>query len=485
MKYDCIIIGSGISGLSAALILALNGKKVAIIEKNNRTALLLRQYQRQGVWCNPGFHYTGGFKPSGFLSVFFRYLGLYDRIQTLSMDPEKYDIVSVSEGKDFCFPIGLERVRDSLCERFPRSREIINKYIEYIEVINKKTFFLNCNLDFGKHPRDLLNNDTLREFLQKGGAEEGLIQLLGNYGYSLYGSHDFEVPFYLHAWVIGEFYQSANTVIRGGDAIAEAFDARCREEGVDFYLGQPAISLKIDDNHCLKGVVVEGGNVIESDNCICTIHPQLLEDIGPKNDKFSSFYKRLKDFDNTYSPFVIHLKTEKIPKKIVNSNYYSLDNLNSKNFIGIMSNNQDKMESGKKSITVISSCCQKQLSQIFDEKNQNFDNIYADLKRKETEKIFQSVMTIFPELKGNCQIVDSASPLTYQRYTGTVNGSIYGIKQTVKQSSLSSVTPIKGLFLAGQSIKVPGIMGSVVSSFLSVLNILEPKQLWEKVQKCL
>jgi all-trans-retinol 13,14-reductase len=37
MKYDYVIIGAGVSGMTAALILAKNGFDVALVEKSNNT----------------------------------------------------------------------------------------------------------------------------------------------------------------------------------------------------------------------------------------------------------------------------------------------------------------------------------------------------------------------------------------------------------------------------------------------------------------
>ena len=36
MKYDCIVVGAGICGLSAANYLATRGKLVLVIEKSNQ-----------------------------------------------------------------------------------------------------------------------------------------------------------------------------------------------------------------------------------------------------------------------------------------------------------------------------------------------------------------------------------------------------------------------------------------------------------------
>ena len=48
MKYDVIIVGSGIGGLTAGLRLALNGKKVAVFEKHYIPGGYATNFSRKG-----------------------------------------------------------------------------------------------------------------------------------------------------------------------------------------------------------------------------------------------------------------------------------------------------------------------------------------------------------------------------------------------------------------------------------------------------
>jgi len=48
-KYDNIVIGSGISGLTIALLLGMNGHSVLLLEKNTRIGGSLARFYRQGI----------------------------------------------------------------------------------------------------------------------------------------------------------------------------------------------------------------------------------------------------------------------------------------------------------------------------------------------------------------------------------------------------------------------------------------------------
>lgn len=60
-RYNSIIVGGGISGLTLALLLAANGKKVLLLEKAPMIGGGLCRFYKNGVPFDTGFHFTGGF----------------------------------------------------------------------------------------------------------------------------------------------------------------------------------------------------------------------------------------------------------------------------------------------------------------------------------------------------------------------------------------------------------------------------------------
>ena len=59
-NIDSVVIGSGISGLTTAALLAKNGHSVVILEKDGKPGGALRRFSRSGIPFDIGFHYTGG-----------------------------------------------------------------------------------------------------------------------------------------------------------------------------------------------------------------------------------------------------------------------------------------------------------------------------------------------------------------------------------------------------------------------------------------
>jgi len=487
-KYDCIVIGSGVSGLTAALLLSQHGKRVALIEQFSNIAPLIRRFKRGDVWCDPGFHYTGGLEESGTLATLLRCVGVYDKIQPIPMNPDGFDILSINEEAEYKMPYGYDRLQVYLSERFPSSAKAIKLYIKKLEDIQQNTAFTNLDLEFNQFSADVYKNQSLEEFLKEVGAEESLIGLLGFHGQVLYGCHASEVPLYIHAYIMGSFYQSSSMIMNGGNAIVKAFDTQIKKSSIDLYTNSTVTGFDIDHQKNIKAVYTKEGKRFECDTCICSIHPQLLIDMLAQSPVRPAFLNRLKSIENTTSPFVLFLDSDILPAKITQTNYYKFqsnyDGAANSDHIAFMASNQDAESKGRRSLAVIKPIQDGLFDNYFGQDYfENFEQ-YTEIKNKFTESVQDQIHRIFPELKGHARLVDVATPVTYNRYTKTVMGSMYGAKQTVNRRALTTRSSIRGLYLAGQSIQL-GLMGAVVSGFMAVGNIVDEEKLRNQIKECL
>ena len=113
--YDFVVIGAGAAGITSAITLARNGHRVALVEKRERTAPLLRGFSRKGIHFDTGFHYTGGLGPGEPLDLFFRYLGLADHLVTFPFPGAGFRRLSLRRDRfEFQLPYGYELLREGL-----------------------------------------------------------------------------------------------------------------------------------------------------------------------------------------------------------------------------------------------------------------------------------------------------------------------------------------------------------------------------------
>ena len=77
-----------------------------------------------------------------------------------------------------------------------------------------------------------------------------------------------------------------------------------------------------------------------------------------------------------------------------------------------------------------------------------------------------SEYTRFPGLRGKVKLIDTFTPKTITRYTGHINGAVYGCPEKVKDGK----THLGNVFLCGTDQGFLGITGSMLSG-ISMANL--------------
>ncbi|MDR1305155.1 MAG: FAD-dependent oxidoreductase, partial [Verrucomicrobiales bacterium] len=75
-KYDAVIIGAGVAGMSSALLLARRGWRVALLEQGRQLAPLIAGFDRAGAHFETGVHYSSCLGAGEVGRFFFEQLGV-------------------------------------------------------------------------------------------------------------------------------------------------------------------------------------------------------------------------------------------------------------------------------------------------------------------------------------------------------------------------------------------------------------------------
>ncbi|WP_072738869.1 phytoene desaturase family protein [Rhodococcus triatomae] len=127
-KWDALVVGSGLGGLSAAAYLAASGRRVLLLERYSALGGSSHVFRRRGAWeFDCGVHYVGDVGPDGIVTAMMRGLALDDRIQWLPMDAEGFDRVI---GPDFQLrvPVGWDAFLDELLAAFPEEQRAARRF---------------------------------------------------------------------------------------------------------------------------------------------------------------------------------------------------------------------------------------------------------------------------------------------------------------------------------------------------------------------
>ena len=92
--FDILVIGSGLAGLVSALILAKEGLKVCVLEKNNQFGGNLQTFSRDKLIFDSGVHYLGGLSEGQNLNRYFKWLEIFDELKLSKLDDDGFDRIT-------------------------------------------------------------------------------------------------------------------------------------------------------------------------------------------------------------------------------------------------------------------------------------------------------------------------------------------------------------------------------------------------------
>lgn len=493
MRYDCLIIGGGVSGMTAAIIAAAKGLRVALVEKSKRTAPTIRGFERNGLFFDTGFHYTGSLNQGEPLDTFFRHLGLSDRIDKVPLDEDGFDFFRCLEPSfEFRFPWGYERIGEKLRGVFPKDRAAIERYLHAVRQAFQAQPYINLDAPMDNGRLSMVHGPSLKEFLNALTGNEMLKCILSMHCL-LYGVFPDEASFLGHAFVAGSYYQSANGIKGGGLSLAEAFDSRLKELGVDVFCGTEVKEILVGDDNTLSGVRCGDDTILQCTHCVATIHPRQLLELGPPSAFRKAYRRRLELLEDTCSALIVYAKTALPVKSIERANLFlfpapsfpdgqangPIDNKP----LFVAGARQDRGDPLPGGCIVV--CPVPHLGVEWTPATLPLDDpeAYRRFKADASEQIAAHLENAWPEFQDIITPVECATPLTLRRYTNSPLGSLYGVKHRIEQYNPIPTTRIKGLVLAGQSITAPGILGAVVSGFLACGNIFGHGRLREELKE--
>ena len=130
MKYEVVIIGSGLGGLICAHQLAKSGRSVVVLERERQLGGCLQSYRRGEVELDTGMHYVGGLAEGQHLYDAFDALGLM-KLPWHKLDADGFDLIIIG-GQTFPMAEGYDRFADTLSSYFPQAREALWQYVEML-----------------------------------------------------------------------------------------------------------------------------------------------------------------------------------------------------------------------------------------------------------------------------------------------------------------------------------------------------------------
>ena len=491
-----VIIGSGLGGLSCGLILSRNGYDVTVLEQGTQVGGCLQCFSRHGVRFETGMHFIGSADEGQVLNRLLRYLGVLDDISLSRLDPSGYDVISL-QGQQFCFANGKEQFIETLAKDFPHERDNLRRYFELVESVASASSLHSLRVaDSDTSPLNTefqlrSMNDVLDEVIGDPFLRDVLV---GNL--PLYAAERGKTPFSTHAFITDFYNQSAFRVVGGSDRIAISLVNSIQQHGGQVLCRQRVTHILCDDMKTV-GVETADEHFYPADIVIAGIHPARLIELCDSPLLRPAYRRRVQSLPETVGGFSVYLRFKPETAPYMNYNFYGYNQMSPwnceiysesdwpKGYLYMHFCNKEQQQWAQGGV-ILSYMQYSEVARWQGSRVGHRGDDYEQMKHERAERLIDAVSQEFPQLRDSIAGYETSTPLTYQDYTGTEGGSMYGIAKDINLGPASRVhhrTKIPNLLLTGQNINSHGILGVLVGTVVTCSELLTSEFIFNQIIK--
>ncbi|MBI3261196.1 NAD(P)/FAD-dependent oxidoreductase [Candidatus Berkelbacteria bacterium] len=134
-KYDYLILGTGMSALSAGALLSNAGYKVCMLEAHDIPGGYAQSFKWGDFYFCGQVHYIWGCGPGGLINRFLTRIGLEKDITFELFDPDGYDRMAMPDGKIVKIPYGWDKLVANIESAYPGQGPPAQKFVDVLAAI--------------------------------------------------------------------------------------------------------------------------------------------------------------------------------------------------------------------------------------------------------------------------------------------------------------------------------------------------------------
>lgn len=498
-QYDVVIVGTGLGGLASAAILAMEGYKVCLLERNKQIGGTLQTYVRERVIFDSGVHYVGGLDEGQNLHQIFKYLGIINKFKMQKLDEIGFDQVRFEGDPNvYLYSQGYENFIKTLAKQFPEEEDNLRRYCEAVKDVCRRFPLYNLRVGGGFEKMDALTIDT-QSFIESITSNKKLQNVLVASNL-LYAGEPYRTPFYVHALINNHYIESSYRFVDGGSQIARLLYKEIVARGGVFFKRVNVTKL-VEEDGALRYAESADGRRFYGKLFISNVHPHVTMEMVESDMIKKAYRTRLKQLENTTSALSVNIVLKKNTFKYRNYNYYYMGNEDAwgaqyytpENWplgFALYWSPTSREKVYADGVTLITYMHFKDVEKwahtfntVTEEEDRGED--YAAFKKEYGQRLIDFAAKQIPELADAIESFYVSTPLTLRDYMGTHDGSLYGYAKDYKdpiRTFISPKTKIPNLYLTGQNINLHGVLGVAVSSIRTCGEILGMEYLVDKIR---
>ncbi|MCL2718694.1 MAG: NAD(P)/FAD-dependent oxidoreductase [Lachnospiraceae bacterium] len=466
-----IIVGAGIAGLTAAIYAKRSGFDVTLIEQHSIVGGMCTSWKRGGYLFEGAVHWLTGSNPKMQLHQIWKDTGaLSEKVPVFYDDP----FISIEhDGQIINLYRDFEKTAAHFITISPEDEKRIRQFAKDVRKLSKVEM---PNIDIkgvkAENPRRMslgfvlkmlpalpvmkrLNNIPVKEFAGQF-AHPGLRRLflgLVPEGYSASSM----------AFTFATLHLGDGGYPEGGSlAMVHRMAKKFTDLGGELLLNTKVKKVIIENNKAagieLEDKIIKAGAVIVTQETIAALG-QLFD--VPLNEPWLNELKQAKPVTCTFIGLGIQAELPETPAWMLEKPItYAGQEINELGFYNY-SGYKTYAPAGGTTLTTAF------LGDTYDFwLKAKEDGCYETEKKALADQIIQAVEDKFPHVKGKIAVIDVATPLTYERYTGAYHGawmSMVGPGEKMKQNT-GEVKSVAGLYFAGHRMFLPGGLPAAAAS---------------------
>lgn len=502
-KWDAIVVGAGLGGLSCAAGLSRNGLKVLVLERHNKVGGYAHQFLRK---AGPGIEYrfdvalhiTGGFDQGASLRLLFEDMGLWDRIEVKRLDKIMH---SVFPDFEFTLPTDKRLFRQRLIQQFPDDKRGIDSLLDALDRFGEELAAMRSHRGTrGASPADLARayptvarymTASLRELVSDHTANERIGAVFGQlHGYL--GLPPSRLSAFVYLQILHSFFTEGAYYIQGGGyALSRALSDCIEEQGGRVVTRTEVARILVEGGRCV-GVQTKKGDRHEAPVIVSNAPAPLT--FGRLIDPSvvdPGYMDLIRTGEVSASVIQAYIGLKGTPREIgfedhdyfVNAGYdldaqferHLAEDYGSGTF-GMANNtvvNPSDTPPGRSIVEVLVFADGKRWCGLPKDE-------YRRKKAEVTEVLLDLASRVIPDIRERIEVIEVGTPHTMERYTLNPFGAVFSYSTTPTGHTRfrpRPETPVPGLYLASTwTTSGPGFGPAVAGGMSTARKILKRTQ---------